>query len=88
MTASALVPADRVVFCCAEHLGAGCCDPTDCSPCCPMCPMCPVVAVRTPAQRVYDMSGHRELLADLAEWAREIRSRAWEGTKPWPTSSP
>ncbi|MBB5853951.1 hypothetical protein ACFQ05_11635 [Amycolatopsis umgeniensis] len=27
------------------------------------------------------------LLADLAEWAHEIRSRPWEGAKPWPTSS-
>ncbi|OKJ98871.1 hypothetical protein [Amycolatopsis sp. CB00013] len=52
------------------------------------CPECPVVAGRTPGQRVYDMSGHRELLADLAEWAREIRSRPREGAKPWPTSSP
>lgn len=41
-----------------------------------------------PARLVYDMSGNRELLADLAEWAREIRSRPWEGSKPWPTSSP
>ncbi|MER6663215.1 hypothetical protein ABT256_01600 [Amycolatopsis japonica] len=41
-----------------------------------------------PGQRVYDMSGHRDLLADLAERAREIRSRPWEGSKPWPTSSP
>jgi hypothetical protein len=43
---------------------------------------------RRPAQLVYDKTGHRELLADLAEWAREIRSRPWEGAKPWPTSSP
>jgi hypothetical protein len=43
---------------------------------------------RTPKLRIRDLSGHRDLLADLAEWAHEIRTRAWEGTRPWPTSSP
>ncbi|QWF80123.1 hypothetical protein [Amycolatopsis sp. CA-230715] len=85
MIASALVTTDRVVVCCVEHVGADCCDPMDCSPC---CPQCPVVTEQAPAQRVYDMSGHRELLADLAEWAHEIRTHPWEGAKPWPTSSP
>lgn len=47
-----------------------------------------VIADRTPPQLVRDLSGHRDLLTDLAEWAREIRSRRWEGSKPWPTSSP
>ncbi|WP_414936645.1 hypothetical protein [Amycolatopsis sp. cmx-11-51] len=47
-----------------------------------------VIANRTPARLIRDLSGHRDLLADLAEWAREIRSRPWEGSTPWPTSSP
>lgn len=39
-------------------------------------------------QLVYDMSGRRDLLTELAAWAQDIRTRPWEGTKPWPTSSP
>ncbi|GAA1029722.1 hypothetical protein GCM10009565_62000 [Amycolatopsis albidoflavus] len=56
-------------------------EPTDGSP-------RPLAVGRQPGQRVYDLSGHRELLADLAEWAREIRSHPWRGSKPWPISSP
>ncbi|MCP3799766.1 hypothetical protein NLX83_10900 [Allokutzneria sp. A3M-2-11 16] len=89
MTVAEIVSTGRVTVCCGAHSTRGCCDPADCAPCCPECPTCAVVQSRTPAQRAVEAVAYRVLLADLVEWARDIRTApTGREAPPWSTSSP
>jgi hypothetical protein len=89
MTATAIVPTGVVVICCGDHRLGGCCDAVDCAPCCPECPTCPTTQHNPPALRAGEAAVHRALLADLAEWAHNIRRAPWTPeVSVWPTSSP